>query len=405
MNKILKLTGVSMLAIMTASNANAAGYTCEELIEYTSCNPGYYLSGSGCPDGHTFYSNICYAWGEYHPDMTEEECMDEDEAAYAEYMGAGCTDYNPDDYADDPDMDPGAGTSFVARGLRTCEQCPAGYTCDGGTTQPYVGACEPGYTKHPLCPDGKVYLGVGCFRDSQGIDSGVGKAECEENEDGWSISDWSDIGWCAHHDWFGEYDYATEALVGGTTCGKCPAGYLCSGGDAAAVTCPAGSYCADAGASVATGKCNIGTYSTGGATAATCTSCPVTDLTDKDGKAVVATTSGTGSTSASACFVGDNVEFKDERGIYHYKSECMHGNFPVGTCEPSVEVGAYEYGCLTDGFNLAGDSEDICAIMPTTEAECMALPDDTGEMAWDGENCTCSVWNCDENGQLYCEGM
>ena len=48
MKNILKLTGVSVLAIVATANAYAAGYTCEELIEYTSCNPGYYLNAGEC---------------------------------------------------------------------------------------------------------------------------------------------------------------------------------------------------------------------------------------------------------------------------------------------------------------------------------------------------------------------
>jgi len=57
MNKLLKLTGVSMLAIVAASNANAAGYTCEELIEYTSCNTGYALLDGDCVCDGGYYTN------------------------------------------------------------------------------------------------------------------------------------------------------------------------------------------------------------------------------------------------------------------------------------------------------------------------------------------------------------
>ena len=57
MNKLLKLTGVSVVAIMTAMGANAAGYTCEELIEYTSCNTGYALLEGDCVCDGGYYTN------------------------------------------------------------------------------------------------------------------------------------------------------------------------------------------------------------------------------------------------------------------------------------------------------------------------------------------------------------
>ncbi|MBR2393833.1 MAG: hypothetical protein IKB05_05080 [Alphaproteobacteria bacterium] len=57
MNKLLKLTGVSMLAIVAATGARAAGYTCEELIEYTSCNTGYALLDGDCVCDGGYYTN------------------------------------------------------------------------------------------------------------------------------------------------------------------------------------------------------------------------------------------------------------------------------------------------------------------------------------------------------------
>ena len=64
MNKLLKLTGVSMLAIITANGANAAGYTCEELIEYTSCNPGYYLNTASSYPDYTYGKGWCAVDGD-----------------------------------------------------------------------------------------------------------------------------------------------------------------------------------------------------------------------------------------------------------------------------------------------------------------------------------------------------
>jgi len=48
MNKLLKLSAVSMLTIVATTAANAAGYTCEDLIEYTSCNENYALVDGDC---------------------------------------------------------------------------------------------------------------------------------------------------------------------------------------------------------------------------------------------------------------------------------------------------------------------------------------------------------------------
>ena len=42
------IVGVSLFALFAANNAMAAGYVCEELIEYTSCMDGYYLTNGDC---------------------------------------------------------------------------------------------------------------------------------------------------------------------------------------------------------------------------------------------------------------------------------------------------------------------------------------------------------------------
>ena len=92
MNKLLKLTGVSVLAIVAASNANAAGYTCEELIEYTSCNDGYYLNSGKCIEGAS-----CGA-GNYLKAIPPEISSDKpEEDAWAEYGTTWCL-YAEDDY-------------------------------------------------------------------------------------------------------------------------------------------------------------------------------------------------------------------------------------------------------------------------------------------------------------------
>ncbi len=312
MNKFFKLSAVSMLAIMTATGANAAGYTCEELVEYTSCNPGYYLSegGNGCPDGYAYGKGWCIYDGDINgrSGYTEQSCLDA--------------------------------------------------MCDGDAE------CEADYDW--------IYLGDGCFKMS------------DEEPD---------------------YEFVASTGVTSKGCNECPIGSTCTGGTAGTTTCPAGSYCATAGLSQPTGKCNVGTYSTGGATSASCTSCPATGLTDKNGATVVATTSGTGSTSASACFVGNNVEFKDDKGIWHYKSECKHGNFPdvfpvEGIC-PDNYVGAY----VDDEFS----DERYCVYIPKEKCDEMhVLNEEYGvyDWTWDGSRCSCfndgNIIYDTETGDITC---
>jgi len=128
MNKFLKLTGVSMLAIMTASGANAAGYTCEELIEYTSCNPGYYLNNtvSLCPEGSTYGTGYC-GWRDSDPEInvSEENCT----GSGVSYIAEVCYEF-----------DEGGTINVVAEPnhatANTCSECPAGSYCPAGSESP-----------------------------------------------------------------------------------------------------------------------------------------------------------------------------------------------------------------------------------------------------------------------------
>ncbi|MBR2412268.1 MAG: hypothetical protein IKB10_01220 [Alphaproteobacteria bacterium] len=128
MNKFLKLTGVSMLAIMTASGANAAGYTCEELIEYTSCNAGYYLTDSGslCPEGSTYGTGYC-GWTDSDPeiDVSEEDCT----GTGVSYIAEVCYEFE-DTGAMVVVAEPNHATA------NTCSECPAGSYCPAGSESP-----------------------------------------------------------------------------------------------------------------------------------------------------------------------------------------------------------------------------------------------------------------------------
>jgi len=142
MKNILKLTGVSVLAIVAATNANAAGYTCEELIEYTSCNPGYWLSTVGavpasCPDGYDYGTGWCYI--EFDDQIisvgTEEECAEEargsgNGVAY-DFIGDGC--FSMDLYYENYDKSEAlAELNDAVDGSIDCMICPAGSSCEGG---------------------------------------------------------------------------------------------------------------------------------------------------------------------------------------------------------------------------------------------------------------------------------
>ena len=273
MNKLLKLTGVSVLAIVAASNANAAGYTCEELIEYTSCNPGYYLpkisSSSDCPAGYEYVTDVCYNEDTgYYSDTPQSECDAEEE----EFLGDGCLGF-----------------------------------------------------------------------DNEGME---------------------------------------EFITAIPTCAVCPIGSICSGGTESATPCPAGSYCATTGLKAPTGLCPKGTFSAGGATAATCTSCPSFGMTDKDGNAVVTTTESTGSTSVLACSVGPSVYFNDGKGTYHFKSNCALNvnNLTISSEEECLALDPNNRW-HDDPEALYCSGPGVDALIPTNEDDCNAFP----YGGWDSE--------------------
>ena len=90
MNNFFKLSTVSILALMAASNANAAGYTCEELIEYTSCNDGYYLNAGDCIEGATCAAGnylLRYCDDEYQfQELVFNACVDTGVGVFEEYV-------------------------------------------------------------------------------------------------------------------------------------------------------------------------------------------------------------------------------------------------------------------------------------------------------------------------------
>ncbi|MBR2412175.1 MAG: hypothetical protein IKB10_00710 [Alphaproteobacteria bacterium] len=184
MKKLLKFSSVSMLAIMTASGANAAGYTCEELIEYTSCNDGYYLNsgkcieGSACvagnylapscpevdseyfeyvsnyedddmPEGGWCYSESQNCSMEHWCVTTKDECEGDGNVWY----GLGCVLSDEGSFDNNPDLfvsfsynctPCAAGTYQDIAGQYECKICPAGsYCATAGLSNP-TNVCAKG---------------------------------------------------------------------------------------------------------------------------------------------------------------------------------------------------------------------------------------------------------------------
>ncbi len=301
MNKFLKLTGASMLAIVVATYANAAGYTCEELVEYTSCNPGYSLGNGKCPadtnvgttneKSYKYRESICVdtEWDDVYYGYTEKECsvinciMNEgydlcmESAAESgsgrnDYYEIGCVEFS----YDDGDGRYVTGNVLTPSGF-DCIECPAGSKCDGGTE--YAKQCASG-TYQP----------------------NTGQSSCLTTP-------------------AGNYSGA-----GATNYTACSAGkYQPSAGQSSCLACPAGSYCATTGLTAVSGVCADGSYASSGATS--CTQCLATGLVDSDGNEVLATTGGAGAGSLAACYVSPDTYFKNDKGTYHYKSDCSAYNF------------------------------------------------------------------------------
>ena len=162
MNKLLKLTGVSVLTIVAATGANAAGYTCEELIEYTSCNDGYYLNSGKCIEGATcgagnylqptcdswdFANDWCFIEGALRTGWTQDSC----EESGGEWYGVGCGNYDFVEFeaAEWVCTPCAAGTYQNVAGQDSCIICPAGSEC-----------ATVGLATHTLCEIGE-YSGAG----------------------------------------------------------------------------------------------------------------------------------------------------------------------------------------------------------------------------------------------------
>jgi len=354
MHKFLKLSTVSMLAVMAATGANAAGYTCEELIEYTSCNPGYYLSGHDECNGEDYpyyLAGLCeIESGTYKYGYTEAACTTEG----GTYYPGACFDGFDGMGGWDSD-----GNFFASQ---NCIQCQPGTSCAGGIAD-------------------WQYCRGGTYQPN------AGQSSCLLTPAGTYTEDF-DIKW-------------TKPI-------KCePGSYQPEEGQIFCEPCPAGSYCETEGLAQPTDVCPIGSFAAESATE--CTSCPASGLTDINGAVVNATTLSTGSTSVTACIIGPESQFKDTKGTYHFKSDCSYSpdRYPAASIDDCKE--GYSY-ILTSDLSLVPDdlqgSEGAC--VRVSQAECnennnelaMAPEED---LSWENGHCMCAeYWDLLENGRPFC---
>ena len=152
--------GVSLIVILSANNAMAAGYTCEELIEYTSCNTGYYLNTGKCIESAScgagsYLQGFCERPEWYAPNWavvdsnywtnlhTKEECVQMDGCVW---IGQGC--YDEADGAMGPlgydCVSCEAGTYQPDAGQYSCSKCPAGSYCATAGLTAVTGLCSDG---------------------------------------------------------------------------------------------------------------------------------------------------------------------------------------------------------------------------------------------------------------------
>ena len=304
--KKIKICGISLCALLCATGANAAGYTCEELIEYTSCMPGYALKvdieDNRCPEGHEVSAEaLCYSYefGEWSS-LTEAECKEEcfyDREEYPDtygyldcsvkgpggYMyyeaGEACIDWEEYDNAGGMMLrNVVSGINGSITSLSQCNECPAGSACAGGTA-----AAE-------LCASGTYQPNS---KQASCIDAPAG---------------------------------SYVAGTGATSFTACAEGsYQPTVGQASCLECPAGSYCATTGLSAVSGQCTAGTFASVGASE--CSTCPEHVYVNANGQTVsvpATTVPEIGAGNIVACVIDSGKTFTDIKGTYHFKENCAY---------------------------------------------------------------------------------
>ena len=153
MSRFLRICAV-LSAMFFATNVFAAGYTCNDIKMYTSCNPGYYMTVDGTPNTTAQVGNACTLCevGYY--------CPGGDATTYKNARVA-CT----------------AGSACTTTGLSAPDAtCTAGYYCPSGSSSPTASACPTNWTSDAGAKSSKY-----CYRtatlykglSSRGLASGT----------------------------------------------------------------------------------------------------------------------------------------------------------------------------------------------------------------------------------------
>ncbi len=153
MSRFLRICAV-LSAMFFATNVFAAGYTCNDIKMYTSCNAGYYMSLDGAPNTTAQVGNACTL------------CP----AGY--YCPGGSATSEANERVTCP-----AGWACTTTGLSEPNaRCTAGYYCPSGSSSPTASACPTNWTSAAGAQSSKycyrtayLYKGV----SSRGLASGT----------------------------------------------------------------------------------------------------------------------------------------------------------------------------------------------------------------------------------------
>ncbi len=283
MFRFLRIVALLPVLFFT-SNLMAAGYTCLAdgvNVEYTACDSGYYLTGTGV-------GNSCVSCATQKNTATLQTKSIANGTLYQKCTG---------NYT-------GGATSDTATGVSTCTGCSAStwtVVCDSGYIDKSRGqnfVCEKSSGSGFTCDEEKQYDSCSAGYYMAVLSGGV-----------WVYN---------------------GTPTPGNACVTCPAGKYCTGGTAGPADCAAGSY-SDVGAAQCA-ACAAGSYS--GVGAAQCTLCAAGTYQPNTGQA-----------SCISCGAGMGADGTDVAGGYYTGNvygEYATGATSCTPCpEPSVSTGAY----------------------------------------------------------------